>query len=53
MPTWKKSTAAIVVAWAERNYIQLAAARCGAGSTPAALRIAQDVADRMGEALWG
>jgi len=40
---WKKSTAAIVLAWAGRNCFQLAAARCGAGSIPAALRISQMV----------
>jgi hypothetical protein len=39
----KKSTATIVLAWADRNCFQLAAARRGAGSIPAALRISQIV----------
>ncbi len=43
MSIWKKSTAAIDLAWAEGNWFQLAAARCGAGSMPAALRISQMV----------
>jgi hypothetical protein len=41
--TWKKSTAAIVLAWADRNCLQLSAARRAAGSMPAALRISQMV----------
>jgi hypothetical protein len=47
--TWKKSTAAIVLAWADRNCFQLADARCGAGSMPAAWRISQMV---EGAILW-
>ena len=49
MSTWKKSTAAIVLAWADRNCFQLADARCGAGSMPAAWRISQMV---EGAILW-
>jgi hypothetical protein len=41
--TWKKSTAAIDLAWADKNCFQLAAARWGVGSIPAALRISQIV----------
>jgi ribonucleotide monophosphatase NagD (HAD superfamily) len=47
--TWKKSTAAIVLAWADRNCFQLADARRGAGSMPAAWRISQMV---EGAILW-
>ena len=32
MSAWKKPTAAIVLAWADRNFLQVPAARCGAGS---------------------
>jgi hypothetical protein len=41
--TWKKPAAAIVLACAERNCFQPAAARRGARSMPAALRISQMV----------
>jgi hypothetical protein len=43
MQARKKPAAAVVLAWADRCCFQLAAARRGAGSMPAALRISQMV----------
>jgi hypothetical protein len=41
--TWKKSVARIVVACLSRNLRQVSAARRGAGSMPASLRICHTV----------